>query len=76
MEIEMKTWKVALLCWLGFVAGMLCGCDRPFLPASFAADLDLRIGELQTDIADADADCRPLLQSDLYFLTSLKEASR
>jgi hypothetical protein len=23
----MKTWKVVLLlCWLGFVAGMLCGC--------------------------------------------------
>jgi hypothetical protein len=73
----MKRWKVVLLCaWLAFIAGMMCGCDKPFLPSSFAADLDTRIAELQVDIGDADADCRPLLQSDLDFLTSLRSASK
>jgi hypothetical protein len=65
---------VLCLALTGVILAMV-GCDKPYLPANFAADLDLRIGELQTDIADADADCKPLLQSDLDFLTSLREAS-
>ena len=55
---------------------LLVGCDKPYLPASYAADLDLRISELQVDIPDADADCKPLLKSDLEFLVSLRSASK
>jgi len=57
-------------------AMMMMGCAEPYLPAEFASDLDTRIGELQTDIEDAGVDCKPLLQSDLDFLTKLREASK
>lgn len=74
----MKKWKVALLLgWLVLMVVIFCGCDKPYLPGDFAAELDNRIIELQrAKELYPSLECQSKLDKQLTFLEELQEASK
>jgi hypothetical protein len=62
---------------LSLVLIALVGCDKPFLPASFASDLDYRIIEDKAALKlTTDATCQEFIAADLEFLLQLRAASK
>ena len=74
----MKKWKVALLLgWLVLLVVMFAGCDKPYLPGDFAAELDNRIIELQrAKELYPSTECAKVIGAELTFLEELQEASK
>jgi hypothetical protein len=63
---------VLSLCLLAVV-----GCDKPYLPAAFASDLDYRIVEDKAALKlTTDATCQEFISADLDFLLQLRAASK
>jgi hypothetical protein len=69
----MKKWIVLIVLLCG--TSLLTSCDRVYLPAEFAGDMDARIDENLESVKRNDCNCEDV-QLDIDFLVKLREASR
>ena len=66
-----------LLSVLLFIGACIPGCDKPYLPASFASDLDYRIIENKAALKlTTGTECQEFIAADLEFLLQLRAASK
>lgn len=71
------TTGVALAFLLAILIVILTGCNRPYLPADFATDLDMRIIEDRAALKlTTDPVCAEFIEADLNFLLELRAASK